>query len=58
MIRKPFQLICETKNLTSEKEGEGFLKVHSFQRLPTAISNIFFISNDDLDKLATMADKM
>ena len=52
--RKPSQLLCETKNLPSDKVGE----TPWLQRLPSAISSILSISGDDSALLTTMADKI
>nr|XP_015925872.1 uncharacterized protein LOC107453517 [Parasteatoda tepidariorum] len=56
--KEPSQLLCEMKNLATDKVTEQFLKTIWLQRLPLEIRSILSISNDDLSKLATMADKM
>lgn len=56
--RKPSILLCEMKNLADQKVSENFLKTLWLQRLPMDMRSILSVSTDDLNKLATMADKI
>ncbi|XP_054709024.1 uncharacterized protein LOC129218727 [Uloborus diversus] len=56
--RKPSILLCEMRNLADQKVSENFLKTLFLQRLPMDMRSILSVSNDDLNKLATMADKI
>lgn len=56
--RKPSQLLCEMRNLASDKVSENFLKTLWLQRLPREMHAILSVSSDDLTKLSTMADQI
>lgn len=56
--RKPSVLLCEMKSLADQKVSDNFLKTLWLQRLPMDMRSILSVSNDDLTKLATMADKI
>ncbi|XP_054717505.1 uncharacterized protein LOC129226901 [Uloborus diversus] len=46
------------RNLADQKVSENFLKTLWLQRLPLNMRSILSVSNDDLNKLATMTDKI
>lgn len=56
--RKPSQLLCEMRNLSNRKIDEQFLKTLWLNRLPLNIRSILSVSDDHLEKLSTMADKI
>lgn len=56
--RKPSQLLREMKNLAEGKLSEEVLKSLWLQRLPTNVQTVLAISNESIDKLAAIADKI
>ncbi|GFX44924.1 retrovirus-related Pol polyprotein from transposon 17.6 [Trichonephila clavipes] len=54
--RKPSRLLLEMRSLADSRILEELLKSLFLQRLPTHVQQILAISNDQLDKLAEMAD--
>ncbi|GBM60158.1 hypothetical protein AVEN_86295-1 [Araneus ventricosus] len=56
--KKPSQLLQEMRNLAAEKVSEDVLKTIWMQRLPTSIQQILTVSNDNLDGLSLIADKV
>lgn len=56
--RRPSQLLQEMKNLASGGIGDDVLKSLWINRLPTATQQILAVSNDSLDGLAMIADKI
>lgn len=55
---KPSHLLRKMKQLAGKTLGEDFLKTLWLQRLPTQAQAILSVSEDSLDKLALMADKI
>lgn len=55
---KPSHLLRKMKQLAGNILGEEILKTLWLQRLPTQVQAILSISNDPVDKLAVMADKI
>lgn len=55
---KPSHLLRKMKQLAGTTLGEEFLKTLWLQRLPTQHQAILSVSEDSLDKLALMADKI
>lgn len=56
--KKPSQLLCEMRNLASDKVADTFLKTLWLQRLPVNMRSIISVSSEDLATVATMADKI
>ncbi|CAB0007977.1 unnamed protein product [Nesidiocoris tenuis] len=56
--RKPSSLLREMRQLAGLQIKDDFLKTMFIQRLPSNVSSILASSNDDLDSLAGMADKI
>lgn len=56
--RKSLALLKEIRNLAVTKIKDEFLRCLFVQRLPEQASSILTASNDDLDTLAVMADKI
>lgn len=54
--RKPSRLLLEMRSKAGSRISEDLLKSLFMQRLPTHVQQILTISNDNLDKLAEMAD--
>ncbi|GFU21800.1 retrovirus-related Pol polyprotein from transposon 297 [Nephila pilipes] len=54
--RKPSCLLLEMRNKAGNRMTEELLKSLFLQRLPTYVQQILAISNDQLEKLAEMAD--
>lgn len=55
---KPSHLLRKMKQLAGKTVGEDFLKTLWLQRLPAQVQAILSVSEDSLDKLALMADKI
>lgn len=55
---KPSHLLRKMKQLAGKTVGEDFLKTLWLQRLPAQVQTILSVSEDNLDKLAQMADKI
>lgn len=55
---KPSHLLRKMRQLAGKTLGEDFLKTLWLQRLPTQAQAILSVSEDSLDKLALMADKI
>lgn len=55
---KPSHLLRKMRQLAGKTLGEDFLKTLWLQRLPTQTQAILSVSEDNLDKLALMADKI
>lgn len=55
---KPSHLLRKMKQLAGKTLGEEFLKTLWLQRLPAQAQAILSVSDDGLDKLALMADKI
>lgn len=56
--KKPSELLWEMRSLSQGKVSNDVLKQLWMQRLPTQMKTILSVSEDGLDKLATMADKI
>ncbi|GBM62154.1 hypothetical protein AVEN_56784-1 [Araneus ventricosus] len=56
--KKPTQLLQEMRNPAAEKVSEDVLKTIWVQRLPTSIQQILSVSNDNLDGLSLISDKV
>ncbi|GBN74256.1 hypothetical protein AVEN_76641-1 [Araneus ventricosus] len=56
--KKPPRLLEEMRNLAAVKVSEGVLRTIWMQRLPTSIQQILSVSNDNLDVLSLIADKV
>ncbi|GFU31430.1 uncharacterized protein NPIL_147101 [Nephila pilipes] len=54
--RKPSRLLLEMRGKAGNRIAEELLKSLFLQRLPTHVQQILAISNDQLEKLAEMAD--
>nr|XP_042909054.1 uncharacterized protein LOC122271523 [Parasteatoda tepidariorum] len=54
--RRPSRLLLEMRNKAGARINDEILKSLFLQRLPTNVQQILAISNDNLDKLAEMAD--
>ncbi|XP_054721212.1 uncharacterized protein LOC129230994 [Uloborus diversus] len=55
---KPSHLLRKMKQLAGQTLGDEFLKTLWLQRLPSQVQAILSVSEDSLDKLALMADKI
>lgn len=55
---KPSHLLRKMKQLAGKTLGDDFLKTLWLQRLPTQVQAILSVSEDNLEKLAVMADKI
>ncbi|XP_035223556.1 uncharacterized protein LOC118196236 [Stegodyphus dumicola] len=56
--QRPSQLLCRMRNLAGETVGEPLLKSLWISRLPQNTQSILAALNDDLPKLAVVADKI
>ncbi|XP_036148370.1 uncharacterized protein LOC118647459 [Monomorium pharaonis] len=56
--KRPSRLLKHMRDLAENKISEELLKSFWLQRLPTSTQTILSISQDPLDKLATMADRV
>lgn len=56
--KKPSELLSGMRNLAQGKVSDEILKQLWMQRLPSQMKAILSVSDDNLDKLATMADKI
>ncbi|KAK5642171.1 hypothetical protein RI129_001036 [Pyrocoelia pectoralis] len=56
--KRPSQLLREMSDLAQDKITDSLLKTLWLQRLPKNIQTILIVSEDTLEKLATMADKI
>ncbi|XP_044741857.1 uncharacterized protein LOC123302832 [Chrysoperla carnea] len=56
--KKPSTLLREMKNLASDQITGDFLRGMFLQRLPSNVRSILATSTEELDKLASMADKI
>lgn len=56
--KKPSQLLREMRNLAGTQVQDDFLRTIFIQRLPVTARSILASSSDNLDNLATMADKI
>lgn len=56
--KRPTQLLREMRDLAAGRVGDDLLKTLWLQRLPTQVQAILSTSEDNLNKLATMADKI
>ncbi|GIY95787.1 uncharacterized protein CEXT_175191 [Caerostris extrusa] len=54
--RRPSRLLLEMRSKAGARINDNLLKSLFLQRLPTNVQQILAISNDNLDKLAEMAD--
>ncbi|UYV63473.1 hypothetical protein LAZ67_2004165 [Cordylochernes scorpioides] len=55
---KPSQLLQKLKSLATEDLSDKFIKTLWLEKLPQAIQKILIISEEELDKLAVMADRI
>ncbi|UYV63569.1 hypothetical protein LAZ67_2004730 [Cordylochernes scorpioides] len=55
---KPSQLLQKLKSLATEDLSDKFIKTLWLEKLPQAIQQILIISEEELDKLAVMADRI
>ncbi|XP_058987782.1 uncharacterized protein LOC131806915 [Musca domestica] len=56
--KKPSELLSEMRSLSQGKVSNDILKQLWMQRLPSQMKAILSVSEDSLDKLSTMADKI
>ncbi|UYV73663.1 hypothetical protein LAZ67_11000265 [Cordylochernes scorpioides] len=55
---KPSQLLQKLRSLATEDLSDKFIKTLWLEKLPQAIQQILIISEEELDKLAVMADRI
>ncbi|UYV64134.1 hypothetical protein LAZ67_2006665 [Cordylochernes scorpioides] len=55
---KPSQLLQKLKSLATEDLSDIFIKTLWLEKLPQTIQQILIISEEELDKLAVMADRI
>lgn len=56
--KKPSQLLREMRSLADQQIGDDFLRNMFIQRLPSNVRAVLASSDDSLEKLASMADKI
>ncbi|UYV79078.1 hypothetical protein LAZ67_17001042 [Cordylochernes scorpioides] len=55
---KPSQLLQKLRSLATPDISDNLIKTLWLDKLPTSIKNIFIVSDEDMSKLAIMADKI
>lgn len=55
---KPSQLLQRMRNLATDGISDKVLKTLFLQKMPDSVRNVVCISDDDIEKIATMADRI